>query len=173
MNFISLATRRVSIRSYKPEPVSEALLNEVLEAGRLAPTACNLQAFQFIVVREKKNLAALAEGYPAPWFAEAPVVIAVCTQPAKAWKRSRHDNRSYADVDAAIAADHMTLAAAALGLGTCWVGAFDPKIVRNVLGVPRTIEPLILLTLGHPDETGRLKIRLPLEKLVRYETWKT
>lgn len=173
MNFNTLAKKRVSIRSYTSEPVSGEQLTEVLEAGRLAPTACNLQPFQFVVVREKENLAALAEGYPAPWFAEAPVVIAVCTLPAKAWKRTRHDDRCYADIDAAIAADHMTLAAANIGLGTCWIGAFDPKIVRKVLGVPRTVEPLILLTLGHPAEKGRPKVRQPLEKLVRFETWKT
>ncbi len=171
MKFIELAKKRVSIRSYKSEPVSDEQLNEVLEAGRLAPTACNLQPFQFVVVREKENLAALAEGYPGDWFKQAPVVIAICTQPSKAWKR-RQDNRCLVDVDAAIAADHMTLAAADIGLGTCWVGAFDPKIIRKVLGVPRTVEPLILLTLGHPNESGRLKTRQPIEKLVRYETWK-
>lgn len=170
MKFIELAKQRVSIRSYTQKPVSKKLLDEVLEAGRLAPTACNLQPFQFVVVQEKENLAALAEGYPAPWFAEALVVIAICTTPSKAWKR-RYDERTLVDVDAAIAADHMTLAAADLGLGTCWVGAFDPKVVRKVLGVPRTVEPLILLTLGHPNETGRPKTRLPLDKLVRYETW--
>ena len=64
MKFIELAKKRVSVRTYKPEPVSDELLNEVLEAGRLAPTACNLQPFQFVVVREKENLAALAAGYP-------------------------------------------------------------------------------------------------------------
>jgi nitroreductase len=171
MKFIKLAEKRCSIRSYKPDPVSDEQLNEVLEAGRLAPTACNIQPFQFVVVREKENLTALAAGYPAPWFGEAPVVIAICTLPAKAWKRSRHDDRCYIDVDAAIAADHMTLAAADLGLGTCWVGAFDPKIVRKALGVPRNAEPLILLTLGNPNEEGRPKIRKPLDELVRYETW--
>ncbi len=171
MKFIELAKKRVSIRSYKPEPVSDELLNEVLEAGRLAPTACNLQPFQFIVVREKKNLAALAACYPGEWLQEAPVVIAVCTQISKAWKR-KYDARTLVDVDAAIAADHMTLAAADIGLGTCWVGAFDPKAVRKVLGVPRTVEPLILLSLGHPNENGRSKVRQPIEKLVRYETWK-
>ena len=124
-----------------------------------------------MVVQEKENLAALAEGYPAPWFAEAPVVIAICTQASKAWKRERHDDKNYVDVDGAIAADHMTLAAAELGLGTCWIGAFDPKIVRKALGVPRTVEPLILLTLGHPNEEGRLKTRKPLNELVRYEKW--
>ncbi len=171
MKFITLAEKRCSIRSYKAKPVSDAHLHEVLEAGRLAPTACNLQPFQFVVVREKKNLAALAAGYPAPWFAEAPVVIAICTQVSKAWKR-KYDGRQMVDVDAAIAADHMTLAAAELGLGTCWVGAFDPKVIRKALGVPRTVEPLVLLTLGHPNEKGRPKTRQPLEKLVRYEKWK-
>jgi len=171
MKFIKLAEKRCSIRSYKPDAVSDELLNEVLEAGRLAPTACNLQPFQFVVVREKANLAALAAGYPGDWFKEAPTVIAICTQVSKAWKR-KYDERTLIDVDAAIAADHMTLAAADIGLGTCWVGAFDPKIIRKVLGVPRTVEPLILLTLGHPNESGRPKTRQPLDKLVRYETWK-
>lgn len=171
MKFIELAKQRASIRSYTPEPVSQEMLNEILEAGCLAPTACNLQPFQFIVVQQKENLAALAKGYPAPWFAEAPLVIAICIQAANAWVRDKHDNRCMVDIDGAIAADHMTLTAADLGLGTCWVGAFDPKIIRKALGVPRAVEPLILLTVGHPNETGRPKTRQPLKKLIRNETW--
>lgn len=173
MKFIELAEKRVSIRSYTTRPVSKKMLNEVLEAGRLAPTACNYQPFQFVVVQQKDNLEALAEAYPADWFAEAPVVIAICTIPKRAWHRKRHDDRCYADVDAAIAADHMTLAATELGLGTCWVGAFDPKKVRKVLQVPRSAEPLILLTLGHPNENGRPKQRKPLDDLIRFENWKS
>lgn len=171
MKFNELAKQRVSIRSYTKRPVSKKMLAEVLEAGRLAPTACNYQPFQFVVVKEPENLAALAEGYPAPWFAEAPVVIAVCIQASKAWKRKKHDDKSYADVDGAIAADHMTLAAVELGLGTCWIGAFNPKVIRKALQVPRSIEPLILLTLGHPNEKGRPKNRKSLDELVSCETW--
>ncbi|QHI70462.1 nitroreductase family protein [Tichowtungia aerotolerans] len=171
MKFIELARQRVSIRSYSDRVVSQKMLNEVLEAGQMAPTACNYQPFQFVVVKETENLKALAEAYPADWFAEAPIVIAICTQPKQAWHRKKHDNRCYADVDAAIAADHMTLAAADLGLGTCWIGAFDPKKVRKVLQVPRSAEPLILLTLGHPNETGRPKQRKPMNELVRLENW--
>ncbi len=171
MKFIELAAQRASIRSYSERIVSKKMLDEVLEAGRLAPTACNYQPFQFVVVKEKENLAALAEGYPADWFAEAPVVIAICIQPKKAWHRKKHDDRCYVDVDAAIAADHMTLAAAELGLGTCWVGAFDPKVVRRVLQIPRSAEPLILLTLGHPNEKGRPKTRKSMDELVSCETW--
>ncbi len=171
MKFNELAEKRVSIRSYQSKPVSKAAMEYVLEAGRLAPTACNYQPFKFIVVQEKATLAALAEGYPAPWFAEAPVVIAVCTQRSNAWKRKKHDSKNFADVDGAIAADHMTLAAAESGLGSCWVGAFDTKIVRTVLGLPSAYSPLVLLTLGHPNEDGRPKERKPLDELVCYETW--
>lgn len=169
MKFIDLARQRSSIRSYTNKAVSKTMLNEVLEAGRLAPTACNFQPFQFVVVQDKENLAALAESYPAEWFAEAPVVIAICTTPKKAWVRKKHDDKNYVDVDAAIAADHITLAAADLGLGTCWVGAFNPKIAQQVLKVPRTSEVLVMLTLGHPNEKGRPKERKPLDELVTYE----
>ncbi|MFA5687959.1 MAG: nitroreductase family protein [Kiritimatiellales bacterium] len=167
MKFIELATKRVSVRSYKSDPVPENLLNEILEAGRLAPTACNLQPFKFIVVRDKKRIAGLTpERYP--WFADAPVIIVICTLPEIAWKR-KCDNRCLVDLDAGIAIDHMTLAAAELGLGTCWIGAFDPEIVRRVLEIPDSSEPLIMLTLGTPNDTGRPKVRKPLSELVVQE----
>jgi nitroreductase len=171
VKFNELAKQRVSIRSYTQRVVSKKMLTEVLKAGQLAPTACNNQPFRFVVIQEKENLAELAKSYPAPWFAEAPVVIAVCTQPSKAWVRKKHDDKNYADVDGAIAADHMTLAAEELGLGTCWIGAFDPKIARKVLQLPRNIELLTMLTLGHPNEKGRPKDRKPIDELVNYETW--
>ena len=171
MKFIELAEQRVSIRSYTDEVVSKEMLLEVLEAGRLAPTSCNYQPFQFIVVQEKENLAVLSEGYPAPWFAEAPVVIAICTQPAKAWKRANHDGKVFDEVDGTIAADHMTLAAHDLGLGTCWIAAFDPTLTRKLLQIPDDANPLVLLTLGHPAEKGRPKKRKPLDELVCWEKW--
>lgn len=171
MKFIELAEKRCSIRKYKPDPVPEALLNEVLEAGRLAPTAKNLQPFHFIVVRDPDQLDALAQSYPAPFFREAPAVIVICTEATEAWVRERYDGKNYVDVDAAIAADHMTLAAADLGLGTCWIGAFDPAVVTDVLGLPQGIEPIAMLPIGYPAEAGREKQRRPLDELVRYEHW--
>lgn len=171
MRFNALIRKRCSIRSYTDKPISEEMLHQILEAGQLAPTACNLQPFRFVVVQEKENLAALAASYPAPWFAEAPVVIAVCTQPDKAWTRKKHDDKNYADVDGAIAADHMILAAEELGLGTCWVGAFNPKIAAKVLKLPRSVELLTMITLGHPNEIGRPKERKDLKKIICRETW--
>ena len=171
MKFIELAKRRCSIRGYKPDAVPEELLNEVLEAGRLAPSAKNLQPFHFIVVRSEAGLDSLAEAYPAPFFREAPVVIAVCMEPSKGWTRDRYDGKNYCEVDAAIAADHMTLAAEDLGLGTCWVAAFDPVKVTEALGLPESVVPVILLSLGFPNAPGREKTRKSLDELVRYEHW--
>lgn len=171
MKFIELAEKRCSIRGYKPDAVPDELLNEVLEAGRLAPTAKNLQPFHFIVVRSEPGLDALAEAYPAPFLREAPVVIVVCVEPSMGWTRERHDGKNYCEVDAAIAIDHMTLAAADNGLGTCWVAAFDPGKVSAAMGLPDHIEPLALLPIGFPNAAGREKQRKPFGELVRYDHW--
>jgi nitroreductase len=171
MKFIELAEKRRSIRSYKPDPVPESLLDEVLLAGNLAPTAKNLQPFHLIVVRDANARAALAASYPAPFFIEAPVVIVICTEASKAWTRDRYDGKNYCEVDAAIAIDHMTLAATDLGLGTCWIGAFDPDLVKETMGLPEGIEPLNMLLLGYPAEEGRVKTRKALGEVVRYDHW--
>ena len=171
MKFIELAEKRCCIRGFKPDPVPEELLNEVLQAGNLAPTAKNLQPFHFIVVRNPARLDELAAAYPAPFFREAPVVIVICTEASEGWTRDRYDGKNYCEVDAAIATDHMTLAAADLGLGTCWIGAFDPNKVSSALGLPEGVEPIAMLPLGYPNTAGREKTRKPLDALVRYEQW--
>jgi nitroreductase len=83
----------------------------------------------------------------------------------------RRDNKNYNDVDVAIVMDHLTLAAADLGLGTCWIGAFDPEAAREVLGLPDHIEPVAFTPLGYPADSPRPKTRKPLHELVRYERW--
>ena len=171
MKFIELAEKRCSIRGYTAEPVPEAMLNEILQAGNLAPTAKNLQPFHFIVVRDSGKLDDLARTYPRPFFREAPVVIVICTESAAGWVREHHDHKNYSEVDAAIATDHMTLAAADLGLGTCWIAAFDPEGVKRAMDLPAGIEPIALLPLGFPHAEGRPKTRKPLDELVRYDHW--
>ena len=171
MKFIELAEKRCSIRGYKPDPVPEEVLGEILQAGRLAPTAKNLQPFHFIVVRDPAKLDELAVAYPAPFLREAPVLIVICMESSKGWTRDRHDGKNYCEVDAAIAIDHMTLAATDNGLGTCWIGAFDPGKVSAAMGLPDDIEPLALLPIGFPNMEGREKIRKSIDELVRYEHW--
>ncbi len=171
MKFIELAEKRRSIRGYKSDPVAEPLLHEILQAGNLAPTAKNLQPFHFIVVRDSATLDELASAYPAPFFREAPVVIVICTESANGWTRDKYDGKNYCDVDAAIAVDHMTLAATDLGLGTCWIGAHDPVKVKATLGLPDGIEAIAMLPIGYPNESGRDKTRKSLAELVRYNHW--
>lgn len=169
MSFLELVQARYSVRSYKPDQVPDEVLGKVLEAARLAPTADNRQSFRLIVIRTAGRQSELKRIYNRDWFVQAPLVICVCAVPSEAWVRS--DGRNYADIDAAIAMDHLTLAAADLGLGTCWIAAFDVKATREVLGVPHNIEPLAFTPLGYPAEQAGEKHRKPLDELVHYEHW--
>ena len=169
MDFLELARARNSIRGYLPDPVDDTLLSKVLEAGRLAPSAANRQPWHFIVVREPEQKEALREAYDRQWFMSAPVVIVVCVELDSAWQRS--DGVNYAMVDGAIAMDHITLCAADLGLGTCWIGAFDPETLRRTLALPGHIEPMAMTPLGYPDAEPRPKDRKPAESVIHWEQW--
>jgi nitroreductase len=107
--------------------------------------------------------------YAREWFVQPPVVVGICSVPEQAW--SRQDGMNYGVVDATIAMDHLILAAANAGLGTCWVGAFDPDAAREVLGLPEGAEPIAFTPLGHPADEPRPKKRKAFEEMVRYERW--
>jgi nitroreductase len=153
MHFNQLLRERYSIREYKPLKVSKALVIEVLEAGRMAPSAANKQPWNFILISNEKNLDHLKKAYDREWFKNVPQMIVVCGNHQESWKRTV-DQKDHCDVDAAIAIDHMTLRATELGLGTCWVCHFDPAIVREVLQLPEHVEPIALLPLGYPVENN-------------------
>jgi nitroreductase len=161
--FESVETRR-SIRGYKADPVEEEKVQAILEAGRRAPTACDNQPFRVVVVDTKGRAAELRKIYDKEWFATAPIVLLVCSVPGEAW--SRRDGKNYADVDATIAMDHMILAAGALGLGSCWIAAFDPAAAREVLRLEAGWEPLAFTPIGYPAESPAQRPRKALEKLV-------
>jgi nitroreductase len=171
MEYLELIRKRYSVRAYKPDPVPDELLAQVLEAGRLAPTAANKQPFRIIVIHTKGREAELRRIYHRDWFTQAPLILCVCTVRAEAWKRTMYDGKSHADVDATIVMDHLVLAAADLGLGTCWIAAFDPAAAREVLGVPPEAEPVLFTPLGFSNDQAKPKERRPLEELVRYERW--
>ena len=169
MSFLDLANKRSSVRGYDATAVDDVALNKVLEAGRIAPSAANQQPWHFIVVRDPSQKQALKDAYGKEWFWKAPVIIVLCVEPHKAW--TRQDGKNYAAVDGAIAMDHMTLCAADLGLGTCWVGAFDPAKVRVILGLPEGIDPLVMTPLGKPAAPALPKKRKALDQIVHYERW--
>ncbi len=171
MSFLELAKKRFSLRNYKPDMVSDEDLNYVLEAGRIAPSAVNYQPWKFLVVIEKKNLEKVYELYHREWFRQAPVVIILFADHSKAWKRA--DGKDHADIDVAIAADHMTLAATDRGLGTCWICNFDKQKTVEFFNLPEHLEPVVFLPLGYPDtetDSERHKEkRKPMDDIVWYE----
>jgi nitroreductase len=169
MEFAELIRTRYSVRAYKPDPIDDDVLNQVLEAARLAPTAANRQPLQLIVIPTAGREAELRRIYNRDWFVQAPLVICACGIPAQGWVRS--DGKNYTDVDVAIVMDHLILAATELGLGTCWVGAFDPTAARQVLALPEGVEPIVFTPLGYPADRPKPKKRKALSELVRYERW--
>jgi nitroreductase len=167
--FEAIRTRR-SVRSYLNKPVEEEVLNEVLNAARLAPSANNRQEWCFIVVRDQETrhlLTIAAEGQG--FVAEAPVLIACCAVKSDHVMSNGHP--AYA-VDIAIAVDHMTLAAVALGLGTCWIGAYSEDRVREILDIPKTVRVVALLAVGYPKHFPNPRSRKPIDEIVFREKWK-
>ncbi len=169
MDFCQLINERYSVRAYKQDPIEERTLQQVLDAVRLAPTAANRQPFQFVVIHTKGRKDELKRIYEADWFGKAPLVICACAVPLGAW--SRMDGKNYSEVDVTIAMDHLILAATDLGLGTCWIAAFDPAAAREVLGLPAGVEPIAFTPLGYPADRPGAKTRRALSELVRYERW--
>jgi nitroreductase len=170
MEYTELLAARYSVRAYRPDPVEDVKLQAVLEAARLAPTAANRQPFKLIVLHTAGRKEEIGRIYHRPWFVQAPLVIAVCAVASEAWVRES-DRFNARLIDAAIVADHLILAAANLGLGTCWIAAFNVDAARKILQLPEGVEPVIFTPLGYPADQPSPKIRKSLDELVRYEHW--
>jgi len=171
MDFYEAVRRRTSIRAYKPDPVPEEVLNRVLEAGRLAPSAKNLQPWKFIVVKDPQVRAALASACRNQQFiALAPITICGCAIESEVWK-GMGGYWSAEAVDLAIALEHMILAAAAEGLGTCWIGAFIEAEVKKVLAIPDGVKPIALTPLGWPAKEPSARPRKPLADIICYDRY--
>jgi len=167
MNFLELAAKRHSVRSFLDKPVENELLLKVLEAARLAPSACNNQPLVLIVLQDARSRQKLASAYNRAWFLNAPVIIAVCCDHSQSW--NRNDGKDFGDIDIAIALDHLTLAAADLDLGTCWIGAFRQHDAHVALQLPKHIEPVAFTPLGYPAPSPVNKSRKSLDEIVHWE----
>ena len=172
MNFLALAKTRYSVRNYTGQNVEDDKLARILEAGRVAPTAANRQPQRLLVVKSDEGLQKLAKA--ARTF-QAPLAIIVCADHNAAWIRN-YDRKSATDIDASIVTDHMMLQATELGLGTLWICAFDPKVVRAEFKLPEHIEPINILIIGYgcgeaksPDR--HVTDRKPLTETVQYESF--
>ncbi|MBC7958269.1 MAG: nitroreductase family protein [Vallitaleaceae bacterium] len=167
MEFFEVIEKRYSVRGYTADPVEVEKLDKILEAALLAPTACNLQAFKILVIKTEGFKEELRKIYKSEWFVEAPYVLCVCSIPESSW--IRRDRKNYSDVDAAIVMDHLILAATDLGLGTCWIGAFDVDAARKVLDIEGDLEPIAFTPIGYAKPITVKKSRKSLEDLIIYK----
>lgn len=149
----AIKTRR-SVRKFRPDPILEADLQEILNAGRLAPTAGNFQPWEFVVVSDKDTIAALRDASyeHQELLATPPTVVVVCADPKRSEYYGERGMTYFCLIDAANATDYMLLAAHALGYGGCWVGGFSESKVRKVLGIPADIRVVSLMPLGRLGE---------------------
>ncbi len=154
MTLLELASKRVSCRAYDTaRAIEKSVLDEVFEIARLAPSACNKQPWRLVVVKSKSKLTELAESYDRDWFKTAPMVLAVVVDHTESWHRA--DGKDHADVDASIFVEHLCLAAAEKGLGTCWVCNFKPEVANKVLGIDGVEKELVaLVPIGYPADNS-------------------
>ncbi len=171
MSVLETIRDRRSIRRFRRDPVPEETLFRVLEAARLAPSAKNLQPWKFVVVRDPATKAALAKAsFDQSFMAEADIVVAACGLPGQAYPRQGRFMNSW-PIDLAIAFEHLVLAAAEEGLGTCWIGAFQEAEAKSVLGVPDEVRVMAMTPLGWPAETPPPRGRKAREDIVSYERY--
>lgn len=166
-DFLALASERYSVRSYMGEPVREEDLHRILQAGCLAPTACNLQPQRVFVLQSKDALEKLYRCTRCHFH--CPTALLVCQDRTACWVR-KYDGKPSGDIDAAIITTHMMLEATSLGVGCCWVMHFNPAAVREAFALPDNLEPVAILTMGYPAEDAAPypahSQRRPMEELV-------
>lgn len=156
MEFMDVLRERKSVRSFREGEVEKEKLDMVLEAARIAPSWQNKQCWSFIVVSDKEAIKMLG-GNINGWLKGAPLAIVACGDPRQSGDRN---GIQYYLVDVSIAMQQLVLAATDLGLGTCWLGAFDEAIVKQTLGIPDGIKVVAITPLGYPAEKEGLRDRM-------------
>ncbi len=169
MDLFECIAQRYSCRAYQDRPVEKEKIEKVLDAARLAPSASNRQEWRFVLVTDPETRKALVPiAHDQAFVGEAPVVIAACA--VNDGHVMSCDQASY-PIDVAIALEHISLAATALGLGTCWIGAFREPPVKKLLDIPDNVRVVQLMPLGYPADKARPKTRLPIDQIHMWEKW--
>jgi nitroreductase len=171
MNFEELLKKRRSVREFLDKEVEEEKIKKLLWAAKESPSAGNLQSYEIIVVRNREKIREIAfHGDTQSSVARAPVLFVICANRVKCGSvYGKRGHELYSVVDAAIAGEHIHLMAVELGLGSVWIGAFDPEGVKEVLNIPEGVEPIALMPIGYPKATPE-KVEKN-EKFVHWEEW--
>jgi nitroreductase len=178
MEFMDVVAARKSVRGYADREVEEEKLEKILEAARLAPSWANKQCCKYIVFKDKAKIKELSGGIN-PWLHQAPAIVAACADPSDSGTRNGMD---YYLVDVGISMQQLVLAATDLGLGTCWIGAFNEAKVKKGLEVPENVKVVALTPVGYPAEREGLRSKLarkfvaadkrkPIGEIVHREKW--
>jgi nitroreductase len=155
-NYFELINNRRSIRNYDPKKnIPDNILKKILEAGRIAPSAANRQPWKFVIVKDHATRSKINESYSRDWFHHAPYVLVAIGYPDQAWVRP--DGYNAIETDLTIAMDHMILAAESLGIGTCWIAAFDSKILKEALNLKGEEVIYSISPLGYPHDDYKKK----------------
>jgi nitroreductase len=163
MNFYEVIHARRSVRNFHSTPINPEKLTRIWEAVRLAPSACNLQPWRFLVVKSDVMRAKISR-ILQPWALTAPLLVVALGNRKTAWRR---DGQSYHEVDVAIAMEHLVLAAAAEGLGSCWICAFDREAMHRALALEPEWDAVAVTPLGMPDDSSPRTIRKPLSDILK------
>lgn len=162
MEVLDAIKKRWSVRKYTQEPVPEDVLNRVLEAGRISPSAMNYQPWHFVVVRDRKARERLTDGRYAKFLSDTPVVIVGCGDKRK--------SSEWYQVDVTIALQNMVTQATAEGLGTCWIGSFYEDKVKAALDIPDDFAVVAMIAMGYPSQPAqRARKAKPLEEISSFD----
>ena len=167
MEFLKLAESRFSVRNFKTQKIEPEKLDLILEAGRIAPTAANIQPVRVLVIQSDENLAKIGK---AANIYNAPLALIVCADRSSAWVRP-FDKMQTTDIDATVVTDYMMLEATDLGLGSVWVCYFKPDVLKKEFDLPENLEPINILAVGYPADgiTVPKKQRKDMESFAAFE----
>ena len=170
MEFRELVRTRRCKRGFKDREVPDDLILELLDAARFAPSGGNCQPWHFYVIKNKDLLDQIhKKAYPASWFIEAPVAIVVCANIPESERRYGERGRNlYCIQDTAAAVQNILLCAKDLGLGGCWVGAFNEENLRELLGLKKDMRPVAIIPLGYPVSEPQAPKRKPIEEIATF-----
>lgn len=166
MDFLDLARKRCSVRSFEKRPVEREKVERILEAARVAPSARNLQPWRFLVLDTPEALASLAKAC-RPF--DAPLAVVVLGDNNEVWVRP-YDAKDSLDIDTTIATDHMMMEAESLGLGSCWICSFRTGVLRSEFAIPGHLTPVNVLVLGYPSGPKKDPLRHSTERRPLSET---
>ena len=174
MEVLECIKARRSIRKYLDKPIPWDLVAHIIDAGRRAPSSGNLQNWKFILALDADKRKAIAEAsLKQYWMEQAPLHIIIVAEPEKVKRYyGERGERLYSVQNCSIVATQMMLEATNLGLGSCWVGAFDEDMVKRALGMPKEARPQIILTIGYAGEVPPESPRFPLEPITYFNKWR-